>query len=237
MNLSAPSSPLYGSRDSYQTPTPSITISPPPSSPFLDHGTHFEKPLRSYISSRSWLCWRRGGSVRLLLQNKSLDAHVPHSALRILPQITRRIHRIDVSQNLLGAEGAAVLVSGLATIRHRFSVNELWGISEINLGGNGLNDEGLVSVISYAKKDVCLNKVMLQGNEIKVRGRTLVLDLPQVARRASHSHPQFVTHHHPFPDQQRFPFLSLHRNALQPARRPESTLASPLSMWSRLQGG
>jgi hypothetical protein len=38
----------------------------------------------------------------------------------------------------------------------------------MNLGANALGDEGLESVLGWAKKDLGTVKVLLQGNDIKV---------------------------------------------------------------------
>ncbi|WWC91520.1 uncharacterized protein L201_006466 [Kwoniella dendrophila CBS 6074] len=93
-------------------------------------------------------------------------------ALRILPQITRQIHRLDISHNLLGSAGTLTLFKGLSTLRLRHSSPELglgiWGLKEINLGMNGLDDIALDCVLGYAKKDVYLKRVLVQGNEIKL---------------------------------------------------------------------
>ncbi|WRT70410.1 uncharacterized protein IL334_007408 [Kwoniella shivajii] len=94
-------------------------------------------------------------------------------ALRILPQITRQIHRIDISHNLLGSAGTFTLFKGLSTVRLRHSSPELglglWGLREVNLGMNGLDDSSFDCVLAYAKKDVCLNRVLVQGNEITLK--------------------------------------------------------------------
>lgn len=90
--------------------------------------------------------------------------------MRILSTVSRQIRRLDVSQNLLGPEGVAVLTNGLSTLRSSSSTHELWGLKEINLGSNALDDDGMIKVLNYAKKDVFLSKVLLQGNEITVSG-------------------------------------------------------------------
>jgi len=70
----------------------------------------------------------------------------------------------------LGNDGLAVLLQGLTTLRARYSTAEqLWGIRELNLASNRLDDEGLEAVLGYAKKDVCCERVMVQGNDITVR--------------------------------------------------------------------
>lgn len=91
-------------------------------------------------------------------------------ALRILPLVTRQIHRLDISHNLLGLDGVETLFKGLSVLRSRYSSPEaVWGLSEINLGCNGIDDEALDRVMAYAKKDVCLRKVYLQANDIELR--------------------------------------------------------------------
>ncbi|WVW85958.1 hypothetical protein I302_107996 [Kwoniella bestiolae CBS 10118] len=91
-------------------------------------------------------------------------------ALRILPQITRQIHRLDISHNLLGPSGTLTLFKGLSTLRLRHSSPELglglWGLKEVNLGNNNLDDIALDGVLAYAKKDVWLKRVLVHGNEI-----------------------------------------------------------------------
>lgn len=62
-----------------------------------------------------------------------------------------------------------MLLQGLTTLRARYSTAEsLWGIRELNLASNRLDDVGLEAVLGYAKKDVCCERVMVQGNEISV---------------------------------------------------------------------
>ncbi|WVQ67193.1 uncharacterized protein L199_005388 [Kwoniella botswanensis] len=91
-------------------------------------------------------------------------------ALRILPQITRHIHRLDISHNLLGSSGTLTLFKGLSTLRLRHSSPELglgmWGLKEVNLGNNSLDDIAFDGVLAYAKKDVWLKRVLVHGNEI-----------------------------------------------------------------------
>ncbi|WWC71833.1 uncharacterized protein I206_105792 [Kwoniella pini CBS 10737] len=98
-------------------------------------------------------------------------------ALRILPQITRHIHRIDISHNLLGSAGTLTLFKGLSTLRLRHSSPELglglWGLTEVNLGMNGLDDIALDGVLAYAKKDVLLKRILVQGNEIKFEEKNI----------------------------------------------------------------
>ncbi|WVQ71538.1 hypothetical protein IAR50_001077 [Cryptococcus sp. DSM 104548] len=93
-------------------------------------------------------------------------------ALRILPQITRQIHRINVSRNPLGIAGITILFKGLTTLRARHSSPELglgiWGLTEINFATTDAEDEALDCVMSYAKKDGFLRAVYMQGNEIKL---------------------------------------------------------------------
>ncbi|WWD19464.1 hypothetical protein CI109_103924 [Kwoniella shandongensis] len=92
-------------------------------------------------------------------------------ALRILPQITRTIRRIDISHNLLGSAGTLTLFKGLTTLRSRYSSPEIglgiWGLSELNLGVNSLDDAALDGVLAYAKKDGFLQRVFVQGNDIR----------------------------------------------------------------------
>ncbi|TYJ57189.1 hypothetical protein B9479_002104 [Cryptococcus floricola] len=93
-------------------------------------------------------------------------------ALRILPQITRQIHRINVSRNPLGLAGITILFKGLTTLRARHSSPELglgiWGLKEINFATTNAEDEALDCVLSYAKKDGFLRAVYMQGNEIRL---------------------------------------------------------------------
>jgi hypothetical protein len=62
------------------------------------------------------------------------------------------------------------LVKGLAHVRQRYSsdTSRIWTLSEINLAFNALGDEGLESVLGWAKKDLGCRKLLLQGNDIKV---------------------------------------------------------------------
>ena len=62
------------------------------------------------------------------------------------------------------------LVKGLAHVRQRYSsdTSRIWTLSEINLAFNALGDEGLGSVLGWAKKDLGCRKLLLQGNDIKV---------------------------------------------------------------------
>ncbi|OCF32157.1 hypothetical protein I317_07118 [Kwoniella heveanensis CBS 569] len=95
-------------------------------------------------------------------------------ALRILPQITRHIHRLDISHNLLGSAGTLTLFKGLTTLRARYSSDfgqrgTLWGLKEVNLAANGLDDSAFDGVLAYAKKDVLLRRVLMQGNSITLR--------------------------------------------------------------------
>ncbi|KAK6909616.1 hypothetical protein I204_04530 [Kwoniella mangroviensis CBS 8886] len=91
-------------------------------------------------------------------------------ALRILPQITRHIHRLDISHNLLGSSGTLTLFKGLSTLCLRHSSAELglgmWGLKEVNLGNNNLDDIAFDGVLAYAKKDVWLKRVLVHGNDI-----------------------------------------------------------------------
>ncbi|ORX40767.1 hypothetical protein BD324DRAFT_612053 [Kockovaella imperatae] len=92
-------------------------------------------------------------------------------AIKILLQINRQIRRLDVSHNLLGNEGISVLIQGLNSCRHRFSSTDygLWGLRDINLGSNSISDESFSALMSYAKKDVFMRRVTVQGNDIELR--------------------------------------------------------------------
>ncbi|KAI9636616.1 uncharacterized protein MKK02DRAFT_37216 [Dioszegia hungarica] len=92
-------------------------------------------------------------------------------ALRILAKVNRQIRRLDVSHNLLGSEGTLVLMQGLNSLRHQYSTSDLglWGLTEINLGHNGITDSVVDVILGYAKKDVMMRKVQLQGNRIELR--------------------------------------------------------------------
>lgn len=92
-------------------------------------------------------------------------------ALRALIQVTRPIHRLDLSHNLLGDGGVGTLVQGLTSCRGRYSSPEMgiWGLEEINLIHNQVGDAGLDAVLGYAKKDVWLRRAYLQDNRITVR--------------------------------------------------------------------
>jgi hypothetical protein len=85
--------------------------------------------------------------------------------------VNRQIRRIDISHNLLGLAGVGVLLGGLSTLRSRYAVAEGgWGIREINLAANDLDDAALEAVAGYAKRDEWLGKLLLQGNRIEVGG-------------------------------------------------------------------
>lgn len=45
----------------------------------------------------------------------------------------------------------------------------MWGLTYLNLAWNGVTDEALDAVLGYAKKDVMLRDVYIQGNEVEVR--------------------------------------------------------------------
>ncbi|WVF73126.1 hypothetical protein IAT40_007945 [Kwoniella sp. CBS 6097] len=109
-------------------------------------------------------------------------------ALRILPQITRHIHRLDISHNLLGSAGTLTLFKGLSTLRARYSSDGvsgggLWGLKEVNLAANGLDDAAFDGVLAYAKKDVWLRRVLMQGNSI-----TLQNNLESIVNSLNASH-------------------------------------------------
>lgn len=91
-------------------------------------------------------------------------------ALRVLMQIQPNTSRLDISHNLLASGGTITLVKGLAHHRQRYSsdTSRVWSLKELNLGCNDLGDEGLESVLGWAKKDPGTAKLLLQGNGIKV---------------------------------------------------------------------
>ncbi|WVR07843.1 hypothetical protein IAU60_004886 [Kwoniella sp. DSM 27419] len=93
-------------------------------------------------------------------------------AIRILPQITPQIRRLDLSHNLMGSSGVVALCQGLTTLRARSSAAEgagPWGLTSISLSTNALDDVALGAVLAYAKKDVYLRQVLLQGNRLTLR--------------------------------------------------------------------
>lgn len=94
-----------------------------------------------------------------------------HIALRILMQVQANTTRLDISHNLLGTDGVVTLVKGLSHLRQRYSSDtaRVWSLKEINLGCNTLGDEGLESILGWAKKDPGTAKVLLQANDIRVR--------------------------------------------------------------------
>lgn len=104
-------------------------------------------------------------SILIMKTAKSLRV-----ALRALIQVTRPIHRLDLSHNLLGDGGVGTLVQGLTSCRGRYSSPEMgiWGLEEINLIHNEIGDAGLDAVLGYAKKDVWLRRAYLQDNRITV---------------------------------------------------------------------
>lgn len=94
-------------------------------------------------------------------------------AIAILNQIRIDIRRIDISQNNLRPDGFALLLSGLLTKRAGFrSKDPGWGVKELNLAMNDLDDVSLLRVLEYAKSDPCLQTVWMQGNEIEVSFHT-----------------------------------------------------------------
>jgi hypothetical protein len=102
---------------------------------------------------------------------KTISARADRAiALRVLMHIQPNTTRLDISHNLLGSGGVVTLVKGLAHVRQRFSsdTSRVWSLREMNLGANALGDEGLESVLGWAKKDLGTVKVLLQGNDIKV---------------------------------------------------------------------
>ncbi|GFZ48506.1 hypothetical protein JCM24511_06254 [Saitozyma sp. JCM 24511] len=116
--------------------------------------------------------------MAVVLRSNSDLAYLPDhgfvgedGAIRILLQITRQIRRLDISHNLLGPPGARSLLNGLATLRLRYSSKEygIWGLSEVNLGCNALDDGAMDALMGYAKKDVCLRKVLVQANDIELK--------------------------------------------------------------------
>ena len=139
----------------------------------------------------------------------SVDRPLAH---RILLQITSQIRRLDLSHNLLGSEGTLQLIRGLLFCRARFSspdlmTDSLWGLIEINLANNGVGDEAMAELMVYAKKDVFLEKVFLQGNDLEVcqmagefmrRGSLLTLGHWVVPRWYRNDHQ--LSHIQPYPD-------------------------------------
>ncbi|KAL7418300.1 hypothetical protein Q5752_006756 [Cryptotrichosporon argae] len=127
-------------------------------------------------------------------------------ALKILPQITPRHHRLDVAHNLLGDEGIATLARGLAAVRAGFSRLSaspgagVWSMRELSLGSTGCGDAGLASVLAYARKDAGLVKVLVQANAIEMADNAEAI---AVALDASHIHE-----------------FSLNNNALSPTAVP-----------------
>jgi hypothetical protein len=122
-----------------------------------------------------------------LSPSPSFPPHPSRPALRILVQITRQIRRLDISHNLLGTDGTLTLLQGLSALRGRYSTPALpgssspsdsgiWGLRELNFALNGLGDAAMEGVLGYAKKDVLLRRVFLQGNEIQVGTRGGVAD-------------------------------------------------------------
>ena len=62
-----------------------------------------------------------------------------------------------------------MLMTGLNTLRSRLSTPEfLWGMREINLANSAMDDAAMTMVLDYAKKEPCLDKLMLQGNQLEV---------------------------------------------------------------------
>ncbi|WVQ77989.1 hypothetical protein IAT38_000070 [Cryptococcus sp. DSM 104549] len=94
-------------------------------------------------------------------------------ALRVLPQITPQIHRLNLSYNDLGPAGTLTLFKGITTLRTRYSSPEhgagLWGLHEVTLSANLLDDTALDGVLAYAKKDVLLAKIYMQGNQVTLQ--------------------------------------------------------------------
>lgn len=110
----------------------------------------------------------RSNSDLICLMDHGFSGRI--GAASILYSVQPHIHRIDVSHNMLEADGVDMLVKGLTTKRAQFSgpAGVIWGIKELNLGMNHLNDEAFAKVLEYAKKDVMLRKLWVQGNELKV---------------------------------------------------------------------
>ncbi|KAK4686808.1 hypothetical protein P7C73_g3309, partial [Tremellales sp. Uapishka_1] len=107
--------------------------------------------------------------MALVLRNNSDLVYLPDHGL--VGDDGGQIRRVDVSHNLLGSEGTISLFRGLSQMRQRRNqthVNEVWGLTEINLGCNSLGDEALDTILGYAKKDVCLRKLLVPVNEIRL---------------------------------------------------------------------
>jgi hypothetical protein len=92
------------------------------------------------------------------------------TALRVLGHLQFNTTRLDISHNLLGSGGVTTLVKGLSHVRQRYSSDtaRVWSLKEMNLGANTVGDEGLESILGWAKKDLGMSKVLVQGNDIKV---------------------------------------------------------------------
>lgn len=43
---------------------------------------------------------------------------------------------------------------------------------ELNLAQNELDDTALQAIMNYVKKDVCMERLLIQGNNIRVRADT-----------------------------------------------------------------
>lgn len=113
-----------------------------------------------------------------------------HLALRVLPQITPHITRLDLSHNLLLSAGTVTLFTGLRSLRPRYAAaiaregggnvdtygERGWSMREVNLGVNGIGDEGFEAVMRYARGDEGMREVRLQGNDIRVSGVFMVQD-------------------------------------------------------------
>jgi hypothetical protein len=105
-------------------------------------------------------------------------------ALRILLQLSPHIRRLDASHNLLGRDGVRTLINGIWGLRLRNDQSRLrydetlsdegevgkgWGLTEIALKGNHMDDEGLEQVLYYAKLWKGMRKLWVSGNDIEVR--------------------------------------------------------------------
>jgi hypothetical protein len=62
-------------------------------------------------------------------------------------------------------------MQGLNSLRGQYSSPDfgLWGLTEINLGHNGITDAAVDAIMGYAKKDVLLRKLYLRGNNLEVK--------------------------------------------------------------------
>jgi hypothetical protein len=105
-------------------------------------------------------------------------AQTDRIARQILGLIRADIHELDISYDLLGTEGIALLFEGLEERRTRFASEDgvEWGLSELEMGHCGLVDADLKVIMAYAAKDIMLRRIVVNNNHFEVSYQFLEYD-------------------------------------------------------------